>query len=324
MPAVPQLSIGIVSGNSQIDSVRATLAQPLRVRVRQAGVPAQGVAVTWGLNDRNGSIAAGSPTTDADGIASATWSFGAWAGSRTATAFATVGTQALAVSFTATGLPGKPAFARAGPGPGPLTPVGSSAGIGVQVFDGHNYQNGGNGFGNPVSGMQVDFAVTTGAGSVDPSHALVEHSWPPGCGSWLCASVTYTLGPDEGINTATATVPSIPGHPPITFTTMAVSAVVQAGDVQNSPVDTAFIPAHVTVPVGRTVGWVLGDPSVGFPWVHNITFEDDPSEPTSSPTAGLGATHLRTFTGPPRVIRYRCTIHSTSFTEGMVGTVTVQ
>lgn len=54
---------------------------------------------------------------------------------------------------------------------------------------------------------------------------------------------------------------------------------------------------------------------------HNVSFEDDPA--SNSPTLADGI-FTRTFVGLPRTIRYRCTRHSTSFTEGEVGVVRIR
>jgi plastocyanin len=79
-----------------------------------------------------------------------------------------------------------------------------------------------------------------------------------------------------------------------------------------------FAPASIEVSSGRTVAFMLTDYCYTQANAHNIVFEDDPTTTASS------GTHVRTFTGPPGVIRYRCTKHSTSFTEGMVGTITIR
>jgi len=76
----------------------------------------------------------------------------------------------------------------------------------------------------------------------------------------------------------------------------------------------------MSVPAGRTVAWQWYSEGRDL---HSVTFEDDPTYPTSSATQASGV-HTRTFFGGPRAIRYRCTMHSTSFAEGEVGIVVVQ
>jgi plastocyanin len=308
VPAAPPLSIQEIGGDAQTDTVGATLAEPLRVRVVQGGLPVQGVPVQWLVQDRLGSISPAAATTNADGVAAALWSLGPEAGGRTASAFVAVGSRSLVASFTATAVPGQPAFTSSGVDVPPVVEVGSTLDISAVVFDGH---------GNPLSGVQVDFAVTLGAGTVDPVRATTAERARYSPRAWA----SFALGAEEAVNEATATVPAVPGHPPIVFTTRTVTAVVVNGSFEN-PVFNVFTPADVSVPAGRTVGWMLG--YAGLYSQHDITFEDDPTQPTSSGDLSGSGVHVRTFEGPPRTIRYRCTFHSTSFTEGMVGTVTIQ
>jgi plastocyanin len=80
-------------------------------------------------------------------------------------------------------------------------------------------------------------------------------------------------------------------------------------------VGTTFSPAVDTVAVNSTVTWTW--PSGGVV-SHNVTFEDGPASATQAT-----GTYQRTF-GTAGTYRYRCTIHSTSFTSGMIGTIVVQ
>ena len=78
--------------------------------------------------------------------------------------------------------------------------------------------------------------------------------------------------------------------------------------------DNSFKPASVTVAAGEDVTWQWkGSGS------HNVTFEDGVGS-SASKTSG---THQRLFT-VAGTYRYRCTNHSSSFTSGMTGSVTVQ
>ena len=113
----------------------------------------------------------------------------------------------------------------------------------------------------------------------------------------------------------------LPGAQQLTFTASAVTLMVGARDFG----DGGFVPASVTVPAGRSVGWRYES---GDGDVHDVTFEDDPTRPVSSGDlwdlwAGRRY-HSRLFEGPPRTIRYRCKYHSTNFADGEVGTVTVK
>ncbi|MGH7569842.1 MAG: cupredoxin domain-containing protein [Gemmatimonadales bacterium] len=78
--------------------------------------------------------------------------------------------------------------------------------------------------------------------------------------------------------------------------------------------DNFFAPAASPISASASVSWTWrgGNP-------HNVTFEDGQG---SSATQTSG-THNRSFTGAGS-FRYRCTVHSSDFNSGMVGSVTVQ
>ncbi len=71
------------------------------------------------------------------------------------------------------------------------------------------------------------------------------------------------------------------------------------------------------------VASVGGQTTVTWTWKgndgHNVTFEDGQGS-SSTKTAG---THQRTLSGGG-TFRYRCTIHSSNFDNGMIGSVVVQ
>jgi plastocyanin len=174
--------------------------------------------------------------------------------------------------------------------------------------------------GRPVPGVTIGWAVEEGGGSVSGS------TTPSVTNAFGTAMATLTLGREEGAHTVTATAAGIPGAPRVTFTARAVTALVFVAESQDDlyacfyyglNCSASFSPSEVTVPAGKTVAW-LWDGSRRC----DVVFEDDPTEPTSSPRQEWGR-HFRTFT-TPGTFRYRCTLHSTSFTEGMVGTVTVR
>ena len=89
------------SGDGQSAAPGAALAAPVRVRVTRDGQPEAGVAVTWAAAGAGASMAPPAGSTNADGIAEATWTLPQAAGPATATA--TVADAAGSpVSFTAT------------------------------------------------------------------------------------------------------------------------------------------------------------------------------------------------------------------------------
>ena len=72
----------------------------------------------------------------------------------------------------------------------------------------------------------------------------------------------------------------------------------------------AFTPAPVRIKMGGTVTWEL-------PAAHDVNFED-----AGIPDLAFGVGESRTF-ATAGTYRFRCDAHSTNFTSGMVGSVTV-
>lgn len=89
------------SGDAQTAAVNSALPQPIAVKVTASdGVGVAGVNVTFAVSD-GGSVASSTVATDANGVASTTWTLGAPARVQTATA-TTAGLAGSPVSFTAT------------------------------------------------------------------------------------------------------------------------------------------------------------------------------------------------------------------------------
>jgi len=77
-----RLTAMVASGDSQVGVAGVRLPAPLQVRVLRDSQPASGVVVAWSTAD--GSIVTASDTTDASGIAGATWILGGTAGGMSA------------------------------------------------------------------------------------------------------------------------------------------------------------------------------------------------------------------------------------------------
>lgn len=166
---------------------------------------------------------------------------------------------------------------------------------------------------SPVSGAEIVWRVTGSAGWVYSVHDTTRDG---------VSAPALPLGPDEGKYTVTATAPAVTGATQLAFKATAVTVLIGV----RGPVDGGFAPASVTVSRGRSVGWRYDDGGEGD--VHTVTFEDDWTRPVSSGDLwnlwSGSLYHARLFDGSPRTVRYRCTYHSTSFTDGEVGTVAVQ
>ena len=166
--------------------------------------------------------------------------------------------------------------------------------------------------GTYIGSGPIQWAVTLGGGSLEPVPDVASFQ-----------GVVHILGPNLGPQTVTAKAVKMRGAPTVTFTTRAVSGIVSVlgctgtTDYCRGLEAPAFSPATVDIAPGQTVGWRWTTE-----FVHNVVFEDDATEPASSAAKDDGV-HLRRFEAP-MTVRYRCTFHSTSYTDGMVGTVTVK
>ncbi|MEO7964446.1 MAG: plastocyanin/azurin family copper-binding protein [Gemmatimonadaceae bacterium] len=78
--------------------------------------------------------------------------------------------------------------------------------------------------------------------------------------------------------------------------------------------DNTFSPEAAEISINAPLTWTWQGAAQ-----HNVTFEDGKE---SSGTKAAG-THSRTF-ATAGTYRYRCTIHSSGFSSGMVGSVVVQ
>lgn len=105
LPGAPA-SIVVESGNGQSAPAGSALPAPIAVRVRDSrGNPVSGVSVIWTVSAGGGSLSPNVSTTNAQGIASTTWTLGAFTGTQQASA-SVVG--AGSVTFTATSVSTQP------------------------------------------------------------------------------------------------------------------------------------------------------------------------------------------------------------------------
>jgi plastocyanin len=173
------------SGDGQTGTVGEALASGLRVVITRASEPESGVAVNWATGD-GGSLAPTTSSTDADGIATSTWTLGPDPGTQTATATA-ADADGSPVSFTATAEDDTP--------PPPPPPPPPPADATIQVLG----PSGGNRF-EPTS-------VTIQAGET------VEWVWPPN------NSVLHNVVPDEDEPSSSGPLQTGPAEYSFTFTT---------------------------------------------------------------------------------------------------------
>ena len=320
-PIVPPESISIqkLAGDGQTDTVLATLPTPLRVQVVRSGSIALSARVIWRPEGQPAVLT----RADASGVASFTWTLPNPSGPYRSLKVDAAGGDS-SVYFTVRVEGGRPvAIGKEfeGATDAQVGLVGEPVlwKYGVFGFDAHGNDN--------ASGaLDINWIITSGGGAI--GDFCGPECWCPDTPSKCVfyVSARHILGPEEGINTATATAPALPAAHSLTFTTVGVTALVEIrAFVVQARKNAAFVPDSVSVPAGKTVGWIwVGDydpEHLSAMEKHDVVFEDDASSPASA-TPRVHGIHTRKFTAPGRY-RYRCTLHSADFNNGEVGTVIV-
>ncbi len=229
--SLPPAAIILVSGGGQTGKVGATLANPGIVRVTAVdGVGIAGVPVNFAA-PTGGKVGAASVTTDASGAASSSLTLGGTAGPQSFAAVA----QGFSVAIPATATAGDPAT---------ITVVSGNAQTDTVV---HVVKNPfivkvTDSFGNALSGAVVNWARTTGSGTVTASTSVTASDGT--------ATMSYTLGTTTGTETVTASVAGV--ATPATFTVTSVAGkasglTVVSGDGQSAAILSALAPFVVKV-----------------------------------------------------------------------------
>jgi plastocyanin len=288
-----------VSGDEQTGTVGQTLASPLQVVVIENNAPKVGATVTWSATGGSGTVDPTSATTDAQGIASTTWTLGTTAGSQSAQA-TLAGADGSPVGFTATAEPG-PAST--------LSMVSGDQQVGVNntVLPQPLVVEVSDEFGNGIQGVDVEWTAT---------NATLSATSVPTDASGL-SQVTVTLGA-EGAVTVTAAATGLIGSP-VTFNatatgepTIPTTATVRVGNIFfTSNQNTTTNPAVDTVAVGGTVTWLWG-PSAG---THSVESTGSPT--FTSSTVRSSGTYDFTFT-TAGTYQYTCSVHPGQMTGRIV------
>lgn len=240
--AAEAASLESVSGNDQSGIPGQPLAQPLVVVAKDRyGNPRSQVDIAWSVISGGGSISPTISTSGTDGQAAAMWTPG--------------NTGVNSVAASATGLAGSPvAFSAA-------TSIGESR---LTLISGDGQSGAPSQLlplpltvsvkrpsGTPVLGVSVVWAVASGAGSISQSSTPTD-----GLGQ---ASTTWTLGPDLGPQTVTATVTGAAGSP-LTFgaTAETPSGVVTLTSISPTP----LIEGQTATLTGTGFSTSLGDNEV--------------------------------------------------------------
>ena len=313
----PSLSLvkATPSNNQQSATVTSTLPNPVRVLLTENGSPKQGSTVTWLVTTGgpNAAIVPLSATTDANGVAEATWTLGETAGAQT-------------VHASASGATGSPQTFSA------------TAQADVAVNFGHTAANDGDNqtgqvntdlpnplrvivtdqFGNGVQGEDVDWLVTVAPGTgtdVNPAASQTNASG--------IATTTLTLGDALGDVTVSATWTGDPQSPETFAATIiagpppppnSIAVTVGPGIIFTSNRNGTSNPAVDTVAVNGTVTWTW---SGTLP--HSVESQGNPSFTSSATLTGAGNNYQFTFPNAG-TYQYDCAVHGV----GMTGRIVVR
>jgi Tol biopolymer transport system component/plastocyanin len=304
-PTAPELFMLSVGRMVYTDTVLSTLSEPFRVKVLSGVFPAAGTEVSWAIRagPADGLLSTDASVSDAGGVAAVTLTPGATAGTYRIEG-SVPGASQSPVVFRVDLLPGKAVA---------LQPISGNNQVGIRgtqlryplvvgLFDSHENEFG--------AAWRIRWETLTEAGAVPvPDNDQV---------------TVMTLGEHLGQHTMRASLADDPSISSAIFTSFAVDAAVDVGWTDVGDCHFGFGPENLTVTSGQTVGWgwvpcdADGDGNAAH---HDVTFEDDPTQPASSPVQNSGS-HVRAFP-VAGTYRYRCTLHSTDYASGEVGVVTV-
>ena len=275
----------LVSGDEQGARAGTELPEPVVVRIVDSrGRPVRGQRVSFRVNSGGGTVSPGSAVTNSEGLAQTRWVLGTSASQQQELEVRATdeGVTALYGWFASTAVPGPAALVRGVRTVGIEGTVVTSLAtpLGVLVTDEH---------GNGVSGVPVEWATVSGAGSLTPSSSQSN--------AMGRAETVWTAGTRSGFYTATATVA---GFDPVTFflnaRAGAVVRLVAASITDQVALTNNFVPVSPTVravdeydnPVpGVVVRWAVltGDGFVG-------------QQSTSYTTGTEGTAYAPWFLGP--------------------------
>jgi adhesin/invasin len=250
-------AIAAHAGNGQTAAVGTSVQTPPAVRVTDAlGNPVRGVPVNFVVVTGGGSVTGGLQTTDALGIASVGgWTLGPAPGPNTLTA--TSGTlSGSPVTFSATAVSGQAGTMTIAAGNDQTVTVGTEVPIrpAVQVTDG---------FGNPVSGVHVSFAVAEGGGSITGADQTTDAQGVAAVGSW-------TVGTELGLHTLVANSPGLIGSP-ATFTATVVAGAAARIAINGGDNQTAAAGTAVSIAPSVKVTDAFGNPVAGTAVTFSVT-----------------------------------------------------
>ncbi|MEN9508601.1 MAG: hypothetical protein RLZZ621_1164, partial [Gemmatimonadota bacterium] len=218
-PPKEAATMQVLAGDDQGGTVRTALSQPIQVRVlRGDGTPAVNKPVTFRITQEDGQLTGpgiGSGTlvyqvvTNAQGIASANWTMGSTAGCGNNRVEVMASNVVGVARFSATALPLAADQINVGSGNDQRVETGGVAPLPLSAWVSDSN--------NPIEGVPVTFTVREGGGLVNGLESVTVPTRATGH-----ADVTFTAGPDAGINRVEATFAGNSGVPAV-FTTYGIA-----------------------------------------------------------------------------------------------------
>ncbi|MFL5540891.1 MAG: Ig-like domain-containing protein [Longimicrobiaceae bacterium] len=284
--AGPAAHLDVLAGNAQTAPVLTELPQPLVVQVTDAqGHKVKGQVVNFVVTAGGGHVFAGTAITSNDGVAQERWTLGGVAGAPQtleARAVDSATGQALVfATFTATATPGAPT--QAGPyGPSATSGDTIVAGVTGSVVEDSFAVLVRDAQGNPVPGVQVGWAVTSGGGSITS---------PTTTDAAGVARTQWVLGTATGpVQTAQATVGSstvrFSAYPATTLTKISGDGITAAA---GSPVTLTVKALGGSGPIGDLpIHWTVASGGGSVTPAVGTTSKEAFSYGTASATWTLG------------------------------------
>lgn len=226
-----------MGGDSQTSSAATALANPLVVRATDAyGNAVGGVGITWQVSGGGGTITPPVNTTDAQGLAQASWTLGATPGANTATATgsggALTGVSGATLTFGATAIIGPVATVIIAPA-NPTVQAGGTVSLSASAKDMA---------GNVVTGRPVVWSTS------DPARATVSGT---GVVTGVSAGMVTITASVDGKNATTAV--AVTQVPVVTLSVSPNPVSLEVGGTQQ--LTAVARDANGNVLTGRPVAW---------------------------------------------------------------------
>ena len=278
IPGPPARLIAWAGNNQSVPTGEAVPVPPSVIITDAADNPIPNVAVTFAVTAGGGSITGASATTNPAGIATVgSWTLGAAAGPNTLIATSSA-VSGVTITFHAAGVVGTLAgFAGNNQTARPGSPVATAPSVIVTSHEGL-----------PVAGVAVTFAVTSGGGSI-PSGTVNTNA------DGIAAVASWTLGPETGTNTLSASASGLDGSPFVFSATAAlptVTAMTIAGGNNQSGQPGSALPVAPSVRVTDADGAGVAGVVVTF----NVTAGGGSLSSTTATSTADGTATAGTWT----------------------------